>query len=79
MEHASKIYEWFNIIKISVEPLQYSEGKTLALLNSLRAIFASKAEAPWGAALVADFISGECTAWKLSWIALEYIFISNLV
>lgn len=62
MEQASKIYEWFNIIKIRVEPLQYSAGKTLALLRSPRAIFAAKAEGPRGAALVADFTSGECTA-----------------
>lgn len=62
MEHASKIYELFSMIKISVEPLQYSEGKTRTLLNPLRAIFALKTEVPWGAALVADFISGEGTA-----------------
>lgn len=49
------------MIKISVEPLQYSDGKTLTLLNSLRAIFALKTEVPWGAAPVADFTSGEGT------------------
>lgn len=44
------------MIKMSVEALQYSEGKTSTLLNYLRASFASNTEAPWGTTLVTDVI-----------------------
>lgn len=56
MEHVNKIHEESNVIKISEEALQYLEKKKSTILNSLGAIFASKTEAPWGAAFVTGFV-----------------------
>lgn len=58
---------------MSVEALQYSEGKTSTLLKYLRASFASNTEPP----LLQISSKQEYTTLKLIWITLESNFTSN--